>query len=292
ERRGLEAAEQHVGERERQQRAGAVRIEAARAEIEHLVLVELADGRAVAALDVVGIDLEFRPRVDLRLVGEEQVVAALAGVDLLCAGAHEQLAAEDAAAVAVGDAAEGGLAPRVRGRVVDVDLVVHMPTGRGDEHAEEVRARAGAGELDVDIVARDASAEVDVARDERGVLVETRGQKRRAVQPIAVLLQPKDPEPRAFGLHYIEDDVQPAFGVVEIDRAHDDVERGVASRSMTIRGCCAMRPLPLATRTISSGAVAALPAATRTRMPSRANARFRSASGCEPTVPRPNRSRR
>src|SRR5690606_6556901 len=70
ERRGLEAAEQHVGERERQQRAGAVRIEAARAEIEHLVLVELADGRAVAALDVVGIDLEFRPRVDLRLVGE------------------------------------------------------------------------------------------------------------------------------------------------------------------------------------------------------------------------------
>src|SRR5690606_41166551 len=51
---------------------------------------------------------------------------------------------------------------------------------------------------------------------------------RRAVQPIAVRLQPKDHEPRSFGLHYVEDDVQPAFGVVEIERAHDDVERGVA----------------------------------------------------------------
>src|SRR5690606_25133662 len=164
---GLEAAEQHVRERERQEGARAVRVDAARAKVEHLLVVELADGRAVTALDVVGIDLELRPRVDLRLLGEEQIVAALAGVDLLRPGANEQLAAKDPAAVAVGNAAKRGFASRVRRRVIDVDLVVDMPAGRCDEHAEKVRARAWAGELDVDVVTSDASAEVDVARDER-----------------------------------------------------------------------------------------------------------------------------
>src|SRR5690606_16581989 len=181
-RRGLETAEQRVRERERQERTGALVVEAPRAQIEHLLGVELADGRAMAALDVVGVDLELRPRVDLRLLGEQQVVAALAGVDLLRAGADQQLAAEYSAPAAVGDASKRRVARRVRRRVIDMDLVVDMPAGRGEEDAEDVRARACSGELDVDVVARDPSAEVDVAGHERCVLVETSRQQRGMVE--------------------------------------------------------------------------------------------------------------
>ena len=54
------------------------RVEPAGAQIEQLLGVELADGRAVAALDVVGVDLELGLRVDLRVVAEQQVVVASA----------------------------------------------------------------------------------------------------------------------------------------------------------------------------------------------------------------------
>ena len=46
-------------------------------EIEHVLGVELADGRAVRALHVVGEDLELRLGVDVRLVGQQQVAALL-----------------------------------------------------------------------------------------------------------------------------------------------------------------------------------------------------------------------
>ena len=57
--------------------------DAARAQIEQRVVVQVAGGRAVAAFHVVGIDLQLRLGVDLRLVGQQQCLAELMAVRLL-----------------------------------------------------------------------------------------------------------------------------------------------------------------------------------------------------------------
>ena len=64
--------------------------DAAGAQVEDRVLIELADGRPVGALHVVGIDLELRLGVDLRLVGEQQVLVGLLGVGLLGVLVHDR----------------------------------------------------------------------------------------------------------------------------------------------------------------------------------------------------------
>ena len=71
--------------------------DAARAQVEHRVLVELADRRAVRALHVVGEDLELRLRVDLRVVGQQQRLVRLLRVGLLRVLADDDLAVEDRA---------------------------------------------------------------------------------------------------------------------------------------------------------------------------------------------------
>ena len=67
----------------RQHLARVVVVETARAQVEQVLGVELADGRAVAALDVVGVDLELGLRVDFGLLAEQQVVVRLPRVDAL-----------------------------------------------------------------------------------------------------------------------------------------------------------------------------------------------------------------
>src|SRR4051794_17396357 len=57
---GVGKSEQHlVGEGLRQNAHGLGAADAAALQIEDLVLVQLADGRAVRALDVVGVDVEL-----------------------------------------------------------------------------------------------------------------------------------------------------------------------------------------------------------------------------------------
>ena len=73
--------------------------DAARAQVEQRLLVELADRRAVRALHVVGVDLQLRLGVDLRVVGEQQVMVGLLGVGLLRVLADDDPAVEDAVRV-------------------------------------------------------------------------------------------------------------------------------------------------------------------------------------------------
>ena len=68
--------------------------EAAGAQVEHRVVVELPDRRAVRALHVVGEDLELRLGVDLRVVGEQQRAVGLLGVGLLRVRPDDDLAVE------------------------------------------------------------------------------------------------------------------------------------------------------------------------------------------------------
>ena len=109
-------------------RRAVSRVEPACAQVEQLLGVELADGRAVAALDVVGVDLELGLGVDLRVLAEQQVVVALPRIDLLAAGLDDDLAVEDAAAALADDAAEVLAADGGAGRVADQRVVVDVLT--------------------------------------------------------------------------------------------------------------------------------------------------------------------
>ena len=82
--RDRDLADQVVEEPVHDQAAGLVLGDAARAQVEQLLVVEAAGGRGVAgALDLAGLDLEVRHRVGLAAVGEHEVAVLLVGLDAL-----------------------------------------------------------------------------------------------------------------------------------------------------------------------------------------------------------------
>ncbi len=86
-----------VGEEGKHQDALRFRLlDAARAQEEEHLLVDLPAGRAVAADHVVGEDFELRLVGELRALGEKQRPAHHLGIGLLRAGLDDDLALEDA----------------------------------------------------------------------------------------------------------------------------------------------------------------------------------------------------
>ena len=79
----LDALDRLADEGLDQQRLGFLGRNAARLEVEQQILVEIARGRAVAALHVVGEDLQFRLVVGLGRVRQQQRVRRHLGVGLL-----------------------------------------------------------------------------------------------------------------------------------------------------------------------------------------------------------------
>ena len=96
-------------------------------QVVELLLVELRDGGRVRAAHVVGLDLEARDRVGVRLLREQQVAALLERVGLLRARVHLDHAAPYGARAAAEHAAERKVGDRVRRRVllerVEVDVL-------------------------------------------------------------------------------------------------------------------------------------------------------------------------
>ena len=91
----------HVeAERKRQERAGGRRVKSPGHEVKELLGVERSGRRAVAALDFVHLDLELRPRIDLRQRRQQQVAARLARVGAAGARLHDDLAVESTATAA------------------------------------------------------------------------------------------------------------------------------------------------------------------------------------------------
>ena len=70
--------------------------DAARAQVEQRFFIDFAGGRAVRALDVVGVDFQARHAVRAGAVGEEDVAAVLARVGFLRAVRDVDHAVEDA----------------------------------------------------------------------------------------------------------------------------------------------------------------------------------------------------
>ena len=148
--------------------------DAARAQIEHRVLVELPDRRAMRALHVVGEDLELRLRVDLRLVGQEQRLVGLLRVGLLRVLPDDDLAVEDGARAAGQDALVELVARAMRLRVVDRRVRVDERIAVGDIQPVQRALGALAVEHGDDVVARDPAAERDRMREEIGGPIQPR----------------------------------------------------------------------------------------------------------------------
>ena len=87
-------------------------------QVEELVLVDLADRRAVGAAHVVGADLQPRHRVDARLVGQHQVAVGLVGVGALRVRLDPDQPGEDLARAVAQHALEQEVAGGVRFEVV------------------------------------------------------------------------------------------------------------------------------------------------------------------------------
>ena len=100
----LHAVEAFARERHEQQAARGDFVDAAGAQIEKRVFLDLADGRAVRAFHVVGVDFELRLGVDLRLIGKQQVAIGLLGVGFLRVLVDDDAAMENAVRTAVENA--------------------------------------------------------------------------------------------------------------------------------------------------------------------------------------------
>ena len=162
----LHALEDLAGKRVNQHVARLEVGQAARAQIENRVVVELPDRRAVRALHVVGKDLELRLGVDRRVVRQQQRPVGLLRVGLLRVDAHDDLAVEDRARAAAEDALVDLVARAVRLGVIDRRVRVDQPLAVGQVQAVQRALGAFAVEHRDDVVADDAAAEREgVGRD-------------------------------------------------------------------------------------------------------------------------------
>jgi len=168
-RRGRQGARDLGREAARQQGPGLARSHGPRSQVEESLFVELADARAVAALHVVGVDLELGLGVDLGPLAEQQVRVRLQCIGLGRLGAHEHTAAEDAPRI-LGQHSLVELPARAVGRrVVDQGVVVDVLPGGGEEEPVQVGFRARLGQERGEFIAHQRAAQRQGVRGEAAV---------------------------------------------------------------------------------------------------------------------------
>ena len=146
-------------ERADQDRARRLLRDAAAAQVEQLVGVQLADRGAVAAFHVVGINLELRLAVDLGVAAEQQRLVHLIAVGLLRDPRDLDPALEHAAG-AVGQHVLDRLARSATGRVVrDHGGDVAMLLAAEELRAVQVHRGVGAEQAGVDLGASEPAPE-------------------------------------------------------------------------------------------------------------------------------------
>ena len=154
----LDRLDHFGGERLDQQRLRLLFRNAAGHQIEFELVVERAGGGAVAALDVVGKDLELRLAVGLRAVGQQQRARHHLGVGLLRLRPNRDLALKHGAGLVVDHRLEDFTALAAGGGVVDGERGIGMlPVGQ-QAQAAKVRFGAFAREQHELLIAHDGAA--------------------------------------------------------------------------------------------------------------------------------------
>jgi hypothetical protein len=108
-----------------------LRRDAPRLQVEHLVWIQRCNGRAVAALDVIGVDLEFGLVEDLGAVLEQQATRHLVTVGTLGGFVDNNAPLDHATPLATGDALGQQAAFGVGGCMAQLYRQVDVPVGMG-----------------------------------------------------------------------------------------------------------------------------------------------------------------
>ena len=191
-------------------------------QVEHGVLAELTDRRAVCAANVIRVDLELRLRIDFSLAREQQVLVVLDRVGLLRVLANDDLPVKHSAGIAVQYALVELVRVAVGCRVIDRRVMVNVLLTAHDEQSVKSALGPLALELDVDVVASQLSAERE--RDGRNVGV-TLGQHLNHAGVIGVerlLLGLEMINPSTFFGDDVSDGIGPLGTVSEANVAFDD----------------------------------------------------------------------
>ena len=114
--------------------------------------VELPDAGAVAALDVVGVDLELRAGAGQGARGQQQVLVRLPGVGLLRVLPHEDPPVEHGTGLALENPLVELVAVAVRRHVLDPHVVVHQLLALHKVEAVQVGVAALARQDGVDLL--------------------------------------------------------------------------------------------------------------------------------------------
>src|SRR5579863_2480790 len=134
-------------------------VDAPRLQVEQSVFFNLADGRAVGALHVVGVDFQLRLGVDLRIVGKQKITVGLLGVGLLRVLVYHDAAVENAVGMAVQDSVVELAAAAVRAGMLHVHVIVEMLMAIADKQAIDQALSTFAGQHRVHVVADQSAAE-------------------------------------------------------------------------------------------------------------------------------------
>src|SRR5919108_2182737 len=129
----LHAVETFIGEGQKQKFAGRHLVDPTGTQVKERVLFDLADGCAMRALYVVGIDFELRLGVDLCVVGKQKVAVGLLSIGLLCVFMHDNAAMENSVRMAVQNAVVEPTAITVWAGMFDQHVVVQMLAAVADE---------------------------------------------------------------------------------------------------------------------------------------------------------------
>ena len=133
-------------------------VDAARPQVEQSIFFDLADGRTVGALHVVGVDFQLRLGVNLRVVGKQQVAVRLLGVGFLRVFVHDDAAVENPVRMAIQDSVVELAAAAVWAGVLYVHVIVEMLVIVAHEDAVDQTLSTFAGQHWVDIVADQSAA--------------------------------------------------------------------------------------------------------------------------------------
>ena len=137
---------------------GRVRPDAASAQVENRFVVQLADGRAVRAFHVVGVNFQLRLGIDAGILGKQQILVGLLGVGFLGDLADQDAAVENAPGPPIEDAIEILVAVAVGLGVLHHHVVIRQLLALGQVEPVEDAFHALAGQSWVRMLLRESRA--------------------------------------------------------------------------------------------------------------------------------------